>query len=85
MPSDQILLLVILLVFAFGSNLFLGYLRATSRKYSLSWFVLIHLSIPFIIVLRTRFGFSWRWIPLTLFCAVMGQILGSRLRKKTLG
>ncbi|MBN1957091.1 MAG: hypothetical protein JXQ81_09570 [Desulfuromonadales bacterium] len=73
-----------LMLFAFCSNLPLGYLRVTSRKYSISWFVLIHLSIPFIILLRTYLGFSWRWIPATLFCAVVGQLLGGRMRRSTL-
>lgn len=85
MPADQIFPLIILLLFAFGSNLPLGYWRETTRKYSLSWFILIHLSIPFIILLRSAFSFSWRWIPLTLACAVLGQFLGGRARRRKLG
>ncbi|MCW8891944.1 MAG: hypothetical protein OQK50_00330 [Deltaproteobacteria bacterium] len=84
MSSDQILPLSILLLFAFASNFPLGYLRETSRKYSLYWFTLIHLSIPFIVILRNLFGFSWQWIPLTLICAVAGQLLGSRSKRKSL-
>ncbi|MCK5825813.1 MAG: hypothetical protein KAG93_02165 [Desulfuromusa sp.] len=85
MQPNQILLLVILLFFSFGSNLPLGYFRETSRKFSLRWFILIHVSIPFIIALRTVLGFSWYWIPLTLAGAVMGQVLGGRIRRRTLG
>lgn len=84
MQPDQILKLSILLAFALTSNIPLGYLRETSRRYSLRWFVLIHFSIPFIILLRNYFGFSWRWIPLTLGCAVAGQIIGSRCKRKRL-
>ncbi len=84
MQPDQILLLVILLFFSFGTNLPLGYFRETSRKFSLRWFILIHVSIPFIIALRTALGFSWYWIPLTLAGAVMGQLLGGRIRRRSL-
>jgi hypothetical protein len=72
-----------LLLFAFLINLPLGFMRETSPKYSLRWFVYIHLSIPFIIALRLREGFDWRIIPLTIACAVFGQILGGRIRRRS--
>ena len=84
MNSDNILPLTALLIFSFGANLPLGYLRETSRKFSLHWFVLVHLSIPFIIALRSLFGFGWELIPFTIACAVAGQIIGSRLRRRSL-
>ncbi len=82
MQSEQLLPLISLIVFSLGCNLPLGYLRAFARKFSLRWFVLVHLSIPFIIVLRSMLGFSWRWIPLTLGCAVAGQIIGAQFAKR---
>jgi len=81
---EQLLPLAGLLVFSFGVNLPLGYLRETSSKFSLRWFVLIHLSIPFIIVLRLLLGFSWQLIPFTLACAVGGQVIGGRIRRRTI-
>lgn len=84
MHSDYILPLAALLIFSFGANLPLGYLRETSRKFSLHWFVLVHLSIPFIVALRSMFGFGWQIIPLTLICAIAGQLAGSRIRRRTL-
>jgi len=84
LSPNQILLLAVLLLFSFGSNLPLGYFRETSRKFSPRWFILVHASIPFIIVLRITFGFSWYWIPFTLGCAVAGQLLGGRIRRRTL-
>jgi hypothetical protein len=72
-----------LLLFAFLINLPLGFMREISPKYSLRWFVYIHLSIPFIIALRLREGFGWRIIPLTIACAVFGQILGGRIRRRS--
>ncbi len=81
MHSEQVLPLAALVVFAFGVNLPLGYLRETSRKFSLRWFILIHLSIPFIVVLRGMLGFGWLLIPVTLACAVGGQLVGGRMRR----
>jgi len=71
-----------LLLFALAINLPLGFLREGSRRYSVRWFVYIHLSIPLIIALRIWEGFGWKVIPLTLGCAVLGQILGGRLRRR---
>lgn len=84
MPPDHILQLAILLIFAFTVNIPLGYIRETSRKFSLRWFVLVHISIPFIIALRVIQGFSWQIIPLTLGCAIAGQIIGGQLRRRRL-
>ena len=84
MHFNYYLPLTSLLFFSFGANLPLGYLRETSRKFSLRWFVLVHLSIPFIIVLRLMLGFDWHIIPFTLLCAVAGQLVGGRIRRRTL-
>jgi len=74
--------LVSLLLFAFFSNVPLGYFREGSRKYSLRWFVFIHLSIPFIVGLRMSNNISWRAIPFTLALAFAGQWLGGRARRR---
>lgn len=71
-----------ILGFALLSNIPLGYLREGARRFSLRWFVLIHLSIPFIIALRVVNGVSWRVIPLTLGLALAGQWLGGRARRR---
>ena len=85
MNLDQIFNLANLLAFALLSNIPLGYLRAGARKRSLAWFVYIHASIPFIIMMRTVFGFGWEFNPLTLVCAIIGQLLGGRLFLKRHG
>ena len=82
MTPDRALQLTGLLIFALGSNLPLGYLRESCRKFSFRWFLLIHLSIPFIIALRLMLDFSWTVIPFTLACAIIGQIAGSRIRRR---
>ena len=71
-----------LLGVAFFGNLPLGYLREGCQKFSVRWFVYIHLSIPFIIALRIIEGFGLRVIPFTIGCAVAGQLIGGRVRRR---
>lgn len=74
--------LVSLLAFAILSNIPLGYLRMGSPRYSLRWFVYIHLSVPFIIGLRISSHLSWQIIPFSIAMAVGGQMIGSRLYRR---
>lgn len=71
-----------ILCFALFSNIPLGYLREGVPRFSLHWFLYVHLSIPFIIGLRLANGISWRAIPFTLGLAVAGQLIGSRARRR---
>jgi hypothetical protein len=82
LTNDTAIRLAGLLSFALSANIPLGYLREAARRYSPRWFLLIHLSIPFIIVLRITLGFDWTFIPLTLLCAVAGQVIGGRIRRR---
>ena len=71
-----------ILCFALFSNIPLGYLREGSPRFSVRWFVYIHLSIPFIIGLRIANDVSWRAIPFTFGLAVAGQLIGSRTARR---
>jgi len=75
--------LISLLLFAFFSNIPLGYLRMGSPRYSLRWFVYIHLSVPFIIGLRIANNISWQMVPFSIALAVAGQMIGSRLYRRS--
>jgi len=83
-PTNTITGLIILLAFALFSNIPLGYLRETTRRYSLNWFVCIHLSIPFIIALRYTLNFGWEIVPYSIAAAIIGQVIGSRYRRHKL-
>ncbi len=76
--------LFLILIFSLGANIPLGYLRQGEARYSWRWFLYIHLSIPVIVALRLHYGISWRFIPLTLGCAIAGQMIGSRWRRSKL-
>ena len=73
--------IVDLVSLAFAMNVPCGYLRENYKKFSLMWWVLVHISIPFIIFLRIRAGLSWHVIPLTLGASVAGQIAGGRFNR----
>ena len=73
---------IILIATAFGANVPLGYLRQATRKFSFKWMLYIHVSIPFIILLRMGMGLSYWFIPFSLGSAVAGQVVGGRLRKR---
>ncbi len=85
MNPSTALSLAILLSFAFVANLPLGFLRETTRKFSVRWFVYIHLSIPFIVALRMSTGLGWNIIPFSVASAVAGQVIGSRIRRRSRG
>jgi hypothetical protein len=72
----------ILMSVALAMNLPLGYVRQGTRKFSFKWFLYIHISIPFIILLRIEMGISYWYIPLSLGSAVLGQIIGGRYRRR---
>ncbi|HTP65129.1 MAG TPA: hypothetical protein VMJ66_07045 [Geobacteraceae bacterium] len=76
-----------LILFAIAINVPLGYIRQNYEKFTFGWYFYIHISIPLIIYLRIKSGYSWKFIPLTLGGAVVGQILGGIIhrRRKRLG
>lgn len=77
-----ILSLLALLLLAIVINIPLGYLRQGYEKFSFGWYFYVHISIPLIIYLRIKSGFSWKFIPLTLGGAFVGQLLGGIIHKK---
>lgn len=71
-----------LVLLAFVISVPCGYLRENYRKYSFMWFLLIHIPIPFIVLLRIEAGISWHVIPLTLAGSIAGQIAGGRFNRR---
>ncbi len=83
MFSESTIALISLLAFSLLANIPLGYLREDTERFSIRWFVYIHLSIPLIVALRYSLGFGWEIIPFSIACAVAGQILGSRFKRRS--
>jgi hypothetical protein len=63
---------------SFLVNLPLGYARAPARRFSVRWFVLVHLSIPLIVFLRFWLRLHPLVIPFNIAAAVAGQVVGAR-------
>lgn len=73
--------IIILILLAFMINLPFGYLRKKSKKYSLRWFLYIHIPVPIIVISRILFHIDYKFIPLFILAAISGQYLGGGLTK----
>lgn len=77
--------LLLVLLFALIVNLPFGYWRQGLRKFSIPWWLAIHLPIPFIIAFRIWMKVPLPWygtVPLVIGSAVVGQAIGGRFRKR---
>lgn len=70
---------VFLLMIAFLINVPLGYLRGNARRFSLTWFIWIHASIPLILSLRHSWHIAGWFSPFLILTAISGQLFGHRL------
>jgi hypothetical protein len=77
--SSRSVAIAIICIVTFALNLFFGYFRARTKKYSFKWFLYIHLPIPVVIVARLYAQLDYRVIPVFLVAAVAGQIIGGRI------
>lgn len=78
----NVLPFVILLSSVFLLNLPFGYYREGTRKFSIQWFLAIHLPIPAIYFIRKAENITTWVIPFSLVFAIAGQIVGARIRQK---
>lgn len=60
-------------------NLPFGYFRRRSKRFSFKWFLYIHIPIPFILLARVLSQLDFRYIPLFILAAVIGQFWGGRM------
>jgi len=77
-------MLIILFVsaFSFLINVPLGIWRERYKKLSLPWFIIIHLSVPVIIILRIYLKANPYFIPLFIALAVSGQLIGGKIARR---
>ncbi len=62
-------------------NLPFGMWRAKTKKFSLQWFLSVHIPIPFVIALRFLFdlGFKWWTYPFLVGAFFLGQFSGKKI------
>ncbi|MBN2488629.1 MAG: hypothetical protein JXA98_06335 [Methanosarcinaceae archaeon] len=65
----------------FMLNIPFGYWRANVRKFTLQWFLSVHVPVPVIIAFRIFAGLGWQLITFSLLVGAFfsGQLLGGRL------
>lgn len=61
-------------------NLPFGYWRSKVKKFSLQWFLAIHIPVPFVILLRiySNIGFELYTYPVLIGSFFLGQFIGAR-------
>jgi len=80
--ATKIIGLAIILPASLLLNLPLGMFRVRTKRFSLGWFISIHLAVPLIYFLRNIMGLSYWSIPILVVAAILGQFVGGRLGKK---
>ncbi|EEG79069.1 hypothetical protein [Dethiobacter alkaliphilus] len=76
----QFVISVAVAMLAFGLNVPLGMWRVTTRKFTVQWFVAIHLAVPLIYLIRSSSGIPAWMAPVLIAAAVLGQLAGGILK-----
>jgi ABC-type spermidine/putrescine transport system permease subunit I len=76
---NKLYIILVLFVFTLLINLPFGYARARAKRYSLRWFLCIHVPIPVIFIVRTISHIDIKYIPIFAVAAITGQLLGGKL------
>lgn len=77
MLAKSIVLMVLVLLIATP----FGYWRVKTRRYSLAWFLSVHLPIPPIYLMRKEMGLSLVYVPIITIFLILGHALGARLHR----
>ena len=79
--------LALVTIAVFLLNLPFGYWRGKVKKFSLQWFLAVHLPVPFVIALRFLggLGFQWFTYPFLVGAFFLGQYVGARYVKSKSG
>jgi hypothetical protein len=73
---------IIILAAIIFINVFFGYWRSNTRRFSKQWLLAIHIPVPIAIGLRLSF-LGWHWVLLPPFVGsfALGQYSGGQLRR----
>ncbi len=76
--------ITIISLIIFLINIPFGYWRSNVKKFSLQWFLAVHLPIPFIVILRiySNIGFAWYTYPFLIGSFFLGHRAGGYLLKR---
>lgn len=63
-------------------NVFFGYWRSNTKRFTLQWIMAIHVPVPIAIELRLLFlGWSWIMVPVFVATFFAGQYIGGMTRR----
>ena len=64
-------------------NIPFGYWRANVRRFSMQWYLAIHLPVILVIAMRltTHLGFAWSSYVILVTAFFLGQVFGSKIYK----
>lgn len=71
--------IILITLLAFLLNIPFGYLRSHTKKYSLKWFLYIHVPVPLVILTRLLMHADYNYIPFFVLSSIAGQFLGGRI------
>ena len=78
-PGAKLALIVGLVSSSFMLNVPMGFLRTFTKKLSFAWFLCVHATIPVIYYGRMFSGLDYRYIPIFIAAAILGQFWGGRM------
>jgi len=81
---NEYLALAVVCIIVFIVNMPFGYWRGGVKKFSLQWFLAVHIPIPMIVALRYGFhlGFQLYTYPFMVAAFFFGQMVGAKYRVK---
>jgi hypothetical protein len=76
------LALSVVLVAIFAINIFFGYWRSNTKRFTINWILAVHVPVPLAIGLRLLL-LGWNWLLLPVFVAdfFVGQYAGGFIRR----
>lgn len=77
----EALIIIAISAFTLLINIPLGMWRGSVRKFSFTWFVAVHASVPVVIALRIWLDITSWAIPFLIALAIFGQNLGANVYK----
>jgi len=77
------MILSLVLISIFLVNIFFGYWRSNTKRFSIQWVLAIHIPVPLAIGLRlSLLGWSWAMLPAFVAAFAAGQYTGDRVRHR---
>lgn len=76
--------LAVILLLVMVLNIPFGYWRANVKKFSLPWFLAVHLPVPLVAYMRSQFHLGWLVLMIFLFVVAYftGQSIGVKISTK---